>query len=732
MYRTINRIILACVLTLLTCGLILIFLIQVPSFQKYILNQISSQTGYGIRAEEIHFHAGIKPEVQIQHLEIKSSKGDMLFSVSDCSIISRLPDIIFSKNRSMFSGTITAHNLSLYVTDAENSRIYTIPQVVLSGQYNRKDQLFQISSLEVSIPDTSFSAKGYFQFKPHEPVEMDISVVSPFMTVDVLKSLVLIPLLPQWFVQDLFPAVSSGDIQISHFRLKGNIDQIKALNDPKNAQVMDLNLVARNCVSKPVYKDGPQIQKMFFTLTMKNGRVSVTNLSGQVEQSAFQNSSLVIPSIYADTIRYQVQTEAKLSLADVMLLSNLSAIPAAVQKEIRKIKTIDGTADIKVAFECEMERKLPEILNGLITLQSIRLIHPDLRLPLLISDARIALDVLPLARFDGKGYWGKSEFQVTGSSTSGGEISTRLTTRADVKELIETSFPQISIGNWTYGQLNAEAAVNESGVSLQQAEVGIGKGYLLFKGFQGFRSDHPMHWINYTHIVDEPAENLLQMVKSELLNQFNGSVSLEGVLWLEASNGLGRFSGLNGRGKLTIDNGWIQESGLLLKILDPIRMDRTIKSGEPVIRNGRLYFNRIEGDFEIEKGKLLILNLTLQSHAINAAGAGTLDLNQDQLQLKIGIQLSGIVDTLISKLPLIGHMLAGKDKTFPVLYLDVVGTLSKPEIKFIPPDDPGQSALGYVERLVFTQERIRNALLSLKDPRPAPKDYRPEFDRMTY
>ncbi len=46
------------------------------------------------------------------------------------------------------------------------------------------------------------------------------------------------------------------------------------------------------------------------------------------------------------------------------------------------------------------------------------------------------------------------------------------------------------------------------------------------------------------------------------------------------------------------------------------------KSSPPGVQYGRLNFDRIEGEIEIEKGKILVQDLTFQSPAANAAVTG--------------------------------------------------------------------------------------------------------------
>ena len=106
-------------------------------------------------------------------------------------------------------------------------------------------------------------------------------------------------------------------------------------------------------------------------------------------------------------------------------------------------------------------------------------------------------------------------------------------------------------------------------------------------------------------------------------------------------------------------------------------------------------------------------------------------MNRDHLQLKIGLQPLGTVDSLVSSIPVIGNILTGKEKSLIVYSLEVTGSLSNPQIKSVPLKNLGESALGYVERLVFTPERLLKSLMALKEPRPTVPDYHAEFDRMT-
>ncbi|MBI5591864.1 MAG: AsmA-like C-terminal domain-containing protein [Deltaproteobacteria bacterium] len=734
-FRTLRRIILALFLAVLCSGTGLFLMMRNPSVQRYGLTRISREIGYDLNAGSMGLSLGIKPGIRVQDIQVSTKQGKVLLSASVLTLTPHLSDLFLSGAGTFFSGSVEARNLRFQLDESGGIKDYALPQVVFQGKYDLNKRLLQIASLKIITPETSLSATGHVQLSPTASPYLDLSVSSPFMTVDTLKSLLPALLLPEWIDRELLSVIKKGDIRMDTVSLKGDLEQIKTLDQLEHAKVLGLNLTLRNLVMQRPDGNTPELRDVFCALSIKDGALSLDGLSGRLLQSAFQNSSVDIPNIYADRMHYLTKTEASLSLSDVNHLKNLSFFPADVQQEIRALQEIDGTADIRASIEYETGQPFPKIITSAISLQSIKVAHPLLRLPLILETAAIDSEPDQPMQFSGRGSWGKSEFQVQGTADSTCEhVSARATTRADVREVIELGLPHAVIGDWIYGPLDAEGLLSNGCAILDSARIDMGKGYLRFKGRQanlGFGRLAPeMHWIGHIHLVQERAQNLIQLIHpgADLLD---GSVSVEGVLTLKNSDGTGAFSGLDGHATLVVEKGWIRQNNVILNALALISLENIFKPGTSGVQDGRLYFDRIEGDIEIEKGKILVQNLTLKSPAINVAGAGTIDLNRDHLQLRIGLEPLGMADKLVSSIPVIGNILTGKEKSLIVYSLDVTGSLSNPQIKNVPMKNLGESALGYLERLVYTPERIMKSLKSLKGPaRPVFPDYHAEFDRM--
>ena len=734
-FRTIRRIVLSLFLAALCCGIGFFLVVTNLSVQRYALNHISQKIGYDLNTGNIGLSLERKPGIHIQDIQVCTKQGQVLLSASDLTLMPNLSELFLAVTGTACRGSVEARKLKFQLAGSSEIKDYNLNQVMFNGNYNLHQRVLEIFSLEITTSGTSLSAMGKVRLPPMASPELDLTVTSPFMTMDTFKSLLPSPLFSDGIRQELLPVVSNGDIRMNALTLKGGLDQIQALGIQENATVMGLNLALRNVViQRP---DIPEFLDVSCVLNFDKGVFSLENLSGCFGQSVFQNSSISVPNVYAERIRYRVLADAKLSMQDIKHLKNRSFLSSDVQRQIQAIQVIDGEADIRVAFDIETGQPFPEITTSAITIRNINVVHPLLQLPLMLASGTVVSGPHEPFQFTGDGLWGKSRFQFQGSADSAwGHLSARATTQADVKELFGMVLPQMKIGDWTYGSLDAEGLLYDSCAIIDPARINVGKGYLRFKGKTNLeynRSVPGMNWVSHIHIVQESAQNLIQLIYPGA-TLLDGSVSLEGVMTLKNADGTGAFSGLSGHATLVVEKGWIQQNNSILSTLALLNLEQFSKPGtsgvQAGIKEGRLYFDRIEGKIEIEKGKILLQNLTLQGPVINIAGAGTIDLNRDHLQLRIGFQPLGIVDSLVGGIPLIGNILTGKEKSLIVYHVEVTGSMSNPQIKSIPLKNLGESALGYVERMVFTPERILKSLTSLNDPRPPAPDYHAEFDQI--
>src|SRR4030042_4151462 len=84
---------------------------------------------------------------------------------------------------------------------------------------------------------------------------------------------------------------------------------------------------------------------------------------------------------------------------------------------------------------------------------------------------------------------------------------------------------------------------------------------------------------------------------------------------------------------------------------------------------------------------------------------GKVDLGKNQSDAIIGVHPLVTVDTVLSKIPIVGYILTGKEKAFLSYVYEVKGDLDDPTIEAIPIKGLGEGFWGIIRRLLETPLR---------------------------
>lgn len=700
------------------------FLINLSSVQRYAMRHIGKETGLEISASEIKLDIGISPKIIMKNFKLLSEKRPV-FSAPDISMVIKLTDIAGFLINGELAAVVEAVMPLVALSGNDENGVYNPERAVLDGKIFTTQRVFQINSLEVFGKESSLTAQGKMDYRSEISPHLDIVVKSPIMTVKSFKSLIPAAILPEFISIGLLPLIKTGNIQVSRFFLNGDFNQIQSLSE--NSSVLGMDMEIHDLSFHFPQNNDLEFNDFSMTLSINDGLLVIDSIKGRFENSTVRNSSVVFPEVFEGK-KLTVKLDSEIFFEDLMKLQKNSLLPETFQNKLDHMKALSGYADVLLEFDYEPDKDFTFFRKTSVVLREIRISHPDLRLPLSLMDSKISSDEGDLLVFKGTGKWGQTSFSFDGRADSSiSQISSEISSKSDVGELLRIMLPEMSIGNWTYGDLSARARLDQRGVTVDKAVAEIGKGFLEFKGRV---EPEKKSLINYTLIMDESVQKLIRIFKPQH-DLIDGSFFLEGLFSIDDSDGSGSFSGLNGKAKFYLNNGWLHHSSKILGILDIINIDRWLMKGESRLRDGKFHFDKVEGEFEIESGKIIVQNLTLQSPLVNASAAGSIDLNRELIQLKIGLQPLGSIDSMVSNIPLIGGIMAGKEKALVVYYVDVTGSLDNPKIQPAPLRNIGKSALGYAERLVFTPERVLKFIMSIKEPRPPAHDFRSEYEKMT-
>jgi uncharacterized protein YhdP len=112
---------------------------------------------------------------------------------------------------------------------------------------------------------------------------------------------------------------------------------------------------------------------------------------------------------------------------------------------------------------------------------------------------------------------------------------------------------------------------------------------------------------------------------------------------------------------------------------------------------------QIEADFNAEE--LNIRQLALTSSALDAGGTGKVDLATGDLDILLIARPWQNIEAIIGSIPVLGHVLAGEDKSFLRKVYRIHGPASDAAVDELTPEDAGLPQSGLLETLFSLPSR---------------------------
>lgn len=144
--------------------------------------------------------------------------------------------------------------------------------------------------------------------------------------------------------------------------------------------------------------------------------------------------------------------------------------------------------------------------------------------------------------------------------------------------------------------------------------------------------------------------------------------------------------------------GRIYRLRLLSRLFSVLNVMEMFKGRFPDFTGEGFPYDRLEITGHIKDGCLMIQEGVIEGPALKVFGEGTVDLPTGRLDLVVLIAPLRTVDTLLSRIPLVGHVITGKSRTFLSFPFKVEGTLHDPKVTPLPPTAIGKGLLGVMRR----------------------------------
>ncbi|MCD6319613.1 MAG: AsmA-like C-terminal domain-containing protein [Candidatus Desulfofervidaceae bacterium] len=148
------------------------------------------------------------------------------------------------------------------------------------------------------------------------------------------------------------------------------------------------------------------------------------------------------------------------------------------------------------------------------------------------------------------------------------------------------------------------------------------------------------------------------------------------------------------------EKGRIYKFTLLARIFSFLNVFEVLKGRLPDLNEEGLYYKYFEISAQLKNGVLKINSAVIDSPAMKIFGQGKVDVCQKKIKMTVLVAPLRTLDILISKIPILGKVLAGKSKTFVSIPLGVKGPLHDPEVIPLSPTAIGQGLFGLMKRVL--------------------------------
>jgi uncharacterized protein YhdP len=238
----------------------------------------------------------------------------------------------------------------------------------------------------------------------------------------------------------------------------------------------------------------------------------------------------------------------------------------------------------------------------------------------------------------------------------------------------------------------------EDGIAyIQPMHVNALGGSVSAKGVADFsKAGNPKYQMAFD-IKEISAVQLMQSLQAE--REMTGAISLQG----EVTAGGNDFGSLkktaSGNVELECTEGSLRKFAVLSKIFSILNVSQLLKFKLPDMVSGGMPYNKITGTFALRNGVIETTDLFIDSDAMNISVIGTWDLPKEKLDLTVGVKPLQTVDKVLSRIPIAGWILTGKNKSLVTAYFEAKGSWGNPQVNAIPVKSLAKGVFGIFKRV---------------------------------
>lgn len=268
----------------------------------------------------------------------------------------------------------------------------------------------------------------------------------------------------------------------------------------------------------------------------------------------------------------------------------------------------------------------------------------------------------------------------------------------------------VEIMNTTYGvlplgKLEAFGIIGHGNIHMESCRISSANTKVSAVGYLKSYPEQKYYVSTYIKITDQPIEELVRSIAGRK-PFLEGSLTFEALLNSKGDQFHDLVRNLSGQSNFLIKKGKVTKSTVLIKILNFFSVQKIFTNRPPNLSKEGFYFEEIKGSLEVKDGIVHSDEVVMKSPVFNAIARGKVDLNNGQIVGDLGVQPFVALDSVLSRVPVVGYVLTGKERALLVYYFKLGGTLKKPEITYVPLKNMARSVLLFFKRVFLTPVRI--------------------------
>jgi len=258
-------------------------------------------------------------------------------------------------------------------------------------------------------------------------------------------------------------------------------------------------------------------------------------------------------------------------------------------------------------------------------------------------------------------------------------------------------------------QAEADLVLESGNLYIKDSLIHLEYGDMTVKGHVLRIPEREMFFTGDVSIKDQPADELVESLGINYKG-LKGNISIDGSLSIKGRERKEMLSGLNGSANVSINKGLIKNPNIMIKVLDFLSLQKIFEQRPPDLRDEGLYFESISAGALIENGVLRSENFVMRSPVLNAVAEGSADIPRKYVSCTLFAQPHGTIDSLVSKVPIIGYIITGENKSVVAYPFDVKGAFTDPEVIYVPFETMEGGIAGLLKRIFLTPARIFNKM----------------------